>query len=109
MARIEPVYNVVSKLTEANTLLAAVLGCQVMSNVPTGIFLSQFTADWKSLLVGVNIAGVGTPISSLASLITLKAYTQNFPGQTGGYIKKFLIFNFSFLIVLTVVCLFIYC
>jgi len=109
MARIEPVYNVVSRLTEANTLLAAVLGCQVMSNVPTGIFLSQFTADWKSLLVGVNIAGVGTPISSLASLITLKAYTQNFPSQTGSYMKKFLIFNFSFLIVLTLICFFIYC
>lgn len=108
MARIPAVYGFVSEITEKNALLAAVLGCQIMSNVPTGIFLSKFTSDWQMLLVGTNIGGVGSPVSSLASLITLKTYVREFHGQGGKYMKRCLAYNFTVLLILTVACCFFF-
>lgn len=107
MARIGVVRNLFSELLEKSTLIVSTLSCQCISNVPTAILLSQFTDNYKDLLVGVNIGGVGTLISSLASLITFREYTKNNPGKIGYYIKQFSLFNFGFLIVLTVFMLFI--
>ena len=81
------------------------ISCQFISNVPSAILLSQFTSDYHSLLLGVNIGGVGTLIASLASLITLRQYNTLNPGKTGQYIVSFSAFNFSFLIVLTAFCM----
>ena len=102
MARIEAVRSLFSGLLDKNTLLVTVFSCQCISNVPTAILLSQFTMNYKDLLVGVNIGGVGTLISSLASLITFREYSSHNPGKTGYYIGVFSVFNFGFLIVLTV-------
>ena len=68
MARIDAVRNVFSGLLEKNTLLVSVLSCQIISNVPSAILLSQFTGNYRDLLVGVNIGGVGTLISSLVTV-----------------------------------------
>lgn len=102
MARIDVVRNFFCALLEKNTLVFSVLSCQCISNVPSAILLSQFTSNYQDLLVGVNIGGVGTLISSLASLITFREYVKNNPGRTGYYIKQFSIFNFSFLLILVV-------
>ena len=102
MGRLEPVRAFFSFLLEKSTLLFSVLSCQVISNVPTAILLSQFTTDWADLLVGVNIGGAGTLIASLASLITFREYTRHNPGRTLGYIGLFSAFNFGFLAILTV-------
>ncbi len=83
MARIEPVRWFFSWLMEKNTLIFSVLSCQVISNVPSAILLSQFTDNYTGLLLGVNIGGVGTLIASLASLITFRDYTRHTPGKTG--------------------------
>lgn len=101
MARIDAVRNLFSMLLEKNTLLFSVASCQCISNVPSAILLSQFTANYPDLLVGVNIGGVGTLIASLASLITFREYTKHNPGKTGYYVGMFSLFNFGFLIVLT--------
>ena len=101
MARIPAVQNLFGSLMKANPLLVSVLSCQLISNVPSAILLSQFTSDYASLLVGVNIGGVGTLISSLASLITFREYTSKVQGNAGKYIALFSLFNFGFLIVLT--------
>ena len=101
MARIDVVRNLFSALLEKSTLLFSVLSCQCISNVPSAILLSQFTDNYADLLVGVNIGGVGTLISSLASLITFREYVKNNPGKTGYYIGMFSLFNFAFLIILT--------
>ena len=93
----------VSGLLEKNTLIFSVLSCQFISNVPSAILLSQFTDDYRSLLVGVNIGGVGTLIASLASLITFREYTKNYPERTKQYILLFLLVNFAFLILLTII------
>ncbi len=101
MARIDAVRELFSTLLEKSTLLFSVVSCQIISNVPSAILLSQFTGNYADLLVGVNIGGVGTLISSLACLITFREYTKNNPDKTGYYIGMFSIFNFGFLIVLT--------
>ncbi len=105
MARIEGVRALFSKLLAKNVLLVSVLSCQVISNVPSAILLSQFTGDYKSLLLGVNIGGVGTLISSLASLITFREYLKRNPGKGWKYVGLFSAFNFAFLILLTGVCI----
>ena len=101
MARIEIVRNLFSFLLEKSTLLFSVLSCQIISNVPSAILLSQFTDNYADLLVGVNIGGVGTLISSLASLITFREYLKHNPDKTGYYVRMFTLFNLGFLILLT--------
>jgi len=88
---------------EKSTLLFSVVSCQIISNVPSAILLSQFTTNYPDLLVGVNIGGVGTLIASLASLITFREYVKNNPGKTMYYIGMFSAFNFGFLILLTAI------
>ena len=102
MARIDAVRELFSMLLKKNTLLFSVLSCQVISNVPSAILLSQFTGNYKDLLLGVNIGGVGTLIASLASLITFREYTKQNKGKTYYYVLLFTGFNFLFLFVLTV-------
>lgn len=101
MARIDIVRDLFSSLLNKNTLLVSIASCQLISNVPSAILLSQFTENYKDLLVGVNIGGVGTLISSLASLITFREYVKHNPGKTRYYIAIFSAFNFAFLIILT--------
>ena len=100
MARIEAVRDLFSGLLNANTLLFSALSCQVISNVPSAILLSQFTDNYRELLLGVNIGGCGTLISSLASLITFREYAEHNPGKSGRYILVFSAFNFIFLAVM---------
>ena len=105
MARIDAVRDFFSFLLEKNTLIFSTLSCQVISNVPSAILLSQFTNNYKELLLGVNIGGVGTLISSLASLITLREFVSHSPKGTKKYILLFSAFNFGFLILLLGFCL----
>lgn len=107
MARIDAVQNIFSYLLNKSTLLFSVASCQVISNVPSAILLSQFTDNYADLLVGVNIGGAGTLIASLASLITFREYTKHNPQKTVSYIKQFSAFNFGMLSILVVFMLLI--
>ena len=107
MARIDTVQNIFLYLLNKSTLLFSVVSCQVISNVPSAILLSQFTNNYADLLVGVNIGGAGTLIASLASLITFREYTKHNPQKTISYIKQFSAFNFGMLLILIVFMLLI--
>ena len=107
MSRIGAVRSLFEWLLSQNTLLFSALSCQVISNVPSAILLAQFTQNWQALLIGVNIGGCGTLISSLASLITFKEYVKHNPDKSKKYIALFSVFNFAFLIILTVFSLWI--
>lgn len=100
MGRIEAVRSFFSSLLAKDTLAFSTLSCQFISNVPSAILLSQFTSNYRALLVGVNIGGVGTLIASLASLITFREYVKHNPDKAGSYIAQFSAFNFGFLFVL---------
>ena len=104
MGRISLVKDFFSNLLGINTLIFSAISCQFISNVPSAILLSQFTNNYRELLVGVNIGGAGTLIASLASLITFKEYTKLYPEKTSSYILKFSLFNFGFLIILAAFC-----
>ena len=85
-----------------SVFLVSLLTTQIISNVPSAVLLSQFTSDGVSLLKGTNIGGLGTPVASLASLITIKLYMKSDVKNLKCFFKYFIILNFIFLIVLVV-------
>ena len=80
LGRVDAIRVFLQQLLQSNTLLTAVGTSQIISNVPAAVVLSGFTNQWQQLLTGVNIGGLGTPIASLASLITIKFYMR-WPGS----------------------------
>ncbi len=90
LGQVEAVRTFLQNLLNQNTLLTSVGASQIISNVPAAVLLSGFTDQWRDLLAGVNIGGLGTPIASLASLITLKLY-MGWPGaRVGKFMAVFL-------------------
>lgn len=80
---------------------AGILTSQLISNVPAALLLSGFTGNYRELLLGVNVGGLGTIIASLASVISFKLFRAeggNMPAA--GYFRIFTIYNFIFLIVI---------
>ncbi len=104
MSRIEWIKNIFDFLLDKSTLLFSILSCQIISNVPSAILLSQFTNNYRDLLIGVNIGGIGTIIASLASLITFSEYKKHNPDKSRSYIQMFSVINFTFLILITFLC-----
>lgn len=74
-----------------STFLSSVISSQFISNVPATMLLSGFTDQFKELLLGVNIGGMGTLIASLTSVISYKIYTSEFGNDN--YIKSFTFYN----------------
>lgn len=100
LGQVDFVRNFLQNLLNQNTLLTSVGASQIISNVPAAVLLSGFTDQWRELLAGVNIGGLGTPIASLASLITLKLYMR-WPGaQTGRFLGVFTAANLAGLVIL---------
>ena len=108
VSRISLFQNTLGALLNKNVLLVSSLSCQLISNVPSAILLSNFTTSYPLLLVGVNIGGVGTLISSLASLITYREYTSRYPKDSKKYLLEYSVISFSFLLVLILFNLFLY-
>ena len=93
LGQVDFVRNFLQNLLNQNTLLTSVGASQIISNVPAAVLLSGFTDQWRELLAGVNIGGLGTPIASLASLITLKLYMR-WPGaETVRFLGIFTVAN----------------
>lgn len=103
LGRIGTVRDFLQSLLAGSVLLTAAGASQIISNVPAAVLLSGFTDQWRPLLEGVNIGGLGTPIASLASLITLKLYLRTPGGRAGRFIALFLLANVIGLIVLLIV------
>lgn len=107
MSRISQIKEFIYNIISNNTLLGGIISCQLISNVPTSIFLSQFTNNYKDLLIAVNIGSLGIIISSLASLITIKEFLKHQHKNFWKYIGMFTIFNTLFLFALTIVTIYI--
>ena len=84
-----------------STFITSVLSSQVISNVPATMLLSGFTTHVKSLLLGVNIGGMGTLIASLASVISYKIYSSEFEVANNKYLKMFTYYNIIGLIIMS--------
>lgn len=104
MGRIEEVRHAFEGLMNANALLTSVAASQVISNVPAAVLLSEFTGDWRSLLVGVDVGGLGTPVASLASLIALRIYLHADGANFGTFMVVFAAVNTAFLAAMLALC-----
>jgi len=93
ISQVPLVRDYLSGLLGENALMTTILASQVISNVPAAVLLSGFTDDWKSLLIGTNIGGLGTPIASLASLISLRIYNRSEGARTMYYLGVFTLAN----------------
>ena len=100
LGRLPAVHDLLQSLLERSTLLTGVLTSQVISNVPAAVLLSGFTDNWRDLLLGVDIGGLGTPIASLASLITLKQYLRSREAKPGRFLGVFTLGNGLGLVIL---------
>lgn len=101
LGRMDSICVFLQNLLNKSTLLTSIGASQFISNVPSAVLLSNFTNNWQELLAGVNIGGLGTPIASLASLITLKFYMRSNDSNILKFLGYFTIANLVGLIVLT--------
>ena len=72
MGQITIVQNAIGDVVTDNEVLVSIFSSQFISNVPATLLLSNFTNNATSLLIGVNLGGLGTMIASMASLISYK-------------------------------------
>lgn len=93
LARLEAVDALLRRLIAGHELASGILASQVISNVPAALLLSGFTDNARALILGVNIGGLGTPIASLASLISMKLYSHSEHAHTGRYLMVFTVVN----------------
>jgi Na+/H+ antiporter NhaD/arsenite permease-like protein len=105
LARVEAVAAVIRQLLAGREYLTSLLASQVISNVPAALLIADFTDRFDSLLLGVNIGGLGTPIASLASLISLKVYAHSDHARTGRYLLEFTVVNVLLLLLLSLLVL----
>ena len=96
IARLESVDSFLKRITGGNEFTVSLAFSQLISNVPATLLLHPFARNTKELLLGVDIGGLGTPVASLASLISLKLYTQE-KGGTGKFLAVFTLMNIIFL------------
>ncbi|MCL2322221.1 MAG: SLC13 family permease [Oscillospiraceae bacterium] len=101
--RVNAIKTMLSFLVNGKAFILSVLSCQIISNVPAAMMITRFTNDARSVLVGVNIGGIGTPVASLASLISFKLYSKSNGSMPIKYLKVFIIYNVPILLFLTVI------
>ena len=89
IGNIPAVKDFLSAVMAENTFITSLCASQVISNVPAAVLLSGFTEDWKGLLLGTDVGGLGTLIASLAidcgvKVNILGADTRNMDGKAFG-------------------------
>lgn len=102
LKNIPEVSNTVIKLLNGHEFECSLILSQIISNVPTAVMLSGFTDNFKALILGTDVGGLGTLIASLASLITYKSYTNSNKPDTRKFFRVFTLMNIIFLAILFV-------
>lgn len=100
LGNIESIRVALSNIVASREVYVGVVASQFISNVPATLLLSGFTQDYRSLLIGVNMGGLGTMIASMASLISYKIYAHNYNDTKGKYLLWFTAVNIIYLAVL---------
>ena len=100
MGNITIIRDTLQQLLTGRELGIGIIASQAISNVPTALLLSGFTTNYRSLLIGVNIGGLGTLIASMASLISYKLFAKEYNDRKGSYFSWFTVANVIFLIIL---------
>lgn len=100
LGRIDAFSGWLQNILTGREVLVSVLASQVTSNVPAAILLSGFTDNYRSLIIGTNLGGLGTLIASMASLISYRQIANEVPAEKGHYFVMFTISNIVFLAIL---------
>ena len=108
LGRISLIREALEHFVSGREILTGVLASQVISNVPAAVLLSGFTENYRDLLVGVNLGGLGTLIASMASLISFKLYTKCYKENRGRYLRWFTLVNIIYLFLLLMAALYLY-
>lgn len=108
LGRISLIREALERFVSGREILTGVLASQVISNVPAAVLLSGFTENYRDLLVGVNLGGLGTLIASMASLISFKLYTKCYKENRGRYLRWFTLVNIIYLFLLLTAALYLY-
>jgi Na+/H+ antiporter NhaD/arsenite permease-like protein len=80
LANLEVVKNYMNSFDLSNhqTIFnLSIIISQIISNVPATIFMSEFSKDYQALAYGVNLAGNGLLIGSMANIIALRFYPNS--------------------------------
>lgn len=101
LARLPAVDGLLRRALSGREYWVSLLSSQVISNVPAALLLSGFTDNGRELLLGTNVGGLGTPIASLASLISLRLYSGTEGARTGRYLLEFTAVNLVLLLLLS--------
>lgn len=105
IGNIDKLRSFISSLLNGHELIFSVAISQIISNVPAALMLSGFTDNFTALVLGTNVGGLGTPVASLASLISLKLYSKLPKGNTKKYLLCFTIINVTLLAVILGFCI----
>ena len=108
LGRISLIREALERFVSGREILTGVLASQMISNVPAAVLLSGFTENYRDLLVGVNLGGLGTLIASMASLISFKLYTKCYKENRGRYLSWFTLVNIIYLFLLLTAALYLY-
>ncbi|MCR5210313.1 MAG: anion permease [Lachnospiraceae bacterium] len=98
MGRIPEFSSLLASAVKGREMGIAILSSQVISNVPAALLLSGFTDDYRALLYGVDIGGLGTLIASMASLISYKYVAVENKDLRLKYLLRFTVVNIMLLI-----------
>ena len=107
LGRIPQFSSFLERIMAGRETLTAVLASQIMSNVPAALLLSGFTDNYRALIVGTNIGGLGTLIASMASLISFKYIAEENRNLRGKYLGIFTASNIIFMIFMLILYFFL--
>ncbi|MDF2908876.1 MAG: Citrate transporter, partial [Herbinix sp.] len=105
IGNIPVIRDFLASLLKGREFIVSLLASQIISNVPAAVLLSAFTNDYKAIILGTDLGGLGTLVASLASLISYKFYLRTTDAHSGKYLRAFTLYNLGFLVIL---CLFYY-
>ena len=69
---VQTLVEAIPHFSQLELFISALLGSQVISNVPATILLVNYSMAYKVIAYGVNAGGFGLAIGSLANIIALR-------------------------------------
>mgnify|MGYP004442661479 FL=1 len=103
LSRIPAINEILTGIVSGHEVITSVVASQFISNVPATLLLSGFTDNYKALLIGVNLGGLGTLIASMASLISYKQIQRYDNSMKGNYFAIFTVLNVVYLGIMMIV------
>jgi Na+/H+ antiporter NhaD/arsenite permease-like protein len=100
IGNIPVIRDFLASLLRGREFILSMLASQVISNVPAAVLLSAFTDDYKAMILGTDLGGLGTLVASLASLISYKFYSRTSGANSLKYLGIFTLYNLGFLFIL---------